>query len=160
MKKITLKRYRVSVILDDDDYEKFKSFNWWLLSSSKSKHRYVATNMKVDETLIRLALIHREIMNAKKGEIVDHINGNTLDNRKKNLRIVTRQQNTWNSTKHKTNKTGYKGIMHYKYKKGWFKVQVRQNNKVYYLGIYPDIEQAKKVYINFVKKHRGEYAKW
>lgn len=70
------------VILDDDDYEKFKDKSWHLLDG-----RYAANGH---------SYLHRLIMNAPKGMVVDHINHNTLDCRKKNLRIVSQAENCKN----------------------------------------------------------------
>ena len=58
----------------------------------------------------RYVLLHRLIIDAKKGEIVDHINRNRLDNRTSNLRIATRSQNTLNSAMRLDNTTGYRGV--------------------------------------------------
>jgi hypothetical protein len=54
--------------------------------------------------------MHRQIMGAKEGQEIDHINGNGLDNRRENLRIVTRSQNLANRPAFKSSKSGYKGV--------------------------------------------------
>ena len=54
--------------------------------------------------------VHRVIMNAPKGMDVDHINGDRLDNRKENLRICTRSQNSQNKKSRRDSKSGYKGV--------------------------------------------------
>lgn len=72
----------LKVILDDDDYEKFKHKKWHLLAS-----RYAANGHHY---------LHRLIMNAPKGMVVDHCNHNTLDCRKANLRIVSQAENCRN----------------------------------------------------------------
>lgn len=72
----------LSVILDDDDYEKFKGCKWHLLDG-----RYAANGHEY---------LHRLIMEAPKGKVVDHLNHNTLDCRKKNLRIVSQTENCQN----------------------------------------------------------------
>ena len=86
MKKIELSGKRgkgLYVILDDEDFEKFKNKNCYLLA-----RRYAATNNQY---------LHRLIMNAPKGKVVDHLNHNTLDCRKKNLRVVTQAENCKNT---------------------------------------------------------------
>lgn len=72
----------LEVILDDDDYEKFKNKKWHLLDG-----RYAANGH---------SYLHRLIMNAPKGKVVDHLNHNTLDCRKKNLRVVSQTENCQN----------------------------------------------------------------
>lgn len=73
----------LKVILDDEDFEKYKNIKWHLLDD-----RYAANGH---------TYLHRLIMNAPKGKVVDHLNHNTLDCRKKNMRVVTQSENCKNS---------------------------------------------------------------
>jgi hypothetical protein len=83
----------VHTIIDTEDYDRVRVAYWQ--PQQAYPHVYVITKKKhIIKTHQRL---HRFILKAKHDEIVDHINGDTLDNRKSNLRIVTAQQNTWNS---------------------------------------------------------------
>lgn len=67
-------------------------------------HNYVIGSKKVGR-------LHRYLLNVTDPKLdVDHINGDTLDNRDCNLRICTRQQNMYNRKLSKNNTTGYKGI--------------------------------------------------
>ena len=72
----------LEVLLDPEDYEKFKDRKWHLLAG-----RYAANGHDY---------LHRLIMNAPKGMVIDHLNHNTLDCRKKNLRIVSQAENCKN----------------------------------------------------------------
>lgn len=72
----------LEVIVDDDDYNKFNDRKWHLVAG-----RYAANGH---------SYLHRLIMDAPKDKVVDHINHNTLDCRKKNLRIVTQAENCAN----------------------------------------------------------------
>ena len=67
-------------------------------------------------------MLHRFVMKAKKGQIVDHINGNTLDNRLENLRIVTCTQNHYNHIKKPASNTGFWGVTVEKNK--YFRVRI------------------------------------
>lgn len=73
----------LEVIVDDDDYEKYKDRKWHLLDG-----RYAANGH---------SYLHRLVMNAPKGKVVDHLNHNTLDCRKRNLRIVSQPENCKNT---------------------------------------------------------------
>lgn len=84
--------------IDIDDYEKVQSFKYlWYVATSykknKTKKSYVYSSSGPNN--IRTAL-HRFIIGAQKGQIVDHINGNTMDNRKSNLRFVSLSENARN----------------------------------------------------------------
>lgn len=79
-------------IIDDDDYELVTSFGKW--HESDNGYAVKKTRVKGKNISVRM---HRVVMNAPEGLVVDHINQNKLDNRKVNLRCVSQQVNTWNS---------------------------------------------------------------
>lgn len=85
--------------------------------------------------------MHRIIMNAKKGEIVDHINRNSLDNRRSNLRIATHIENCRNARLKSDNKSGIRGVHWAKHAKSWV-AQIRINGKTKHLGCFLTIEEA------------------
>ena len=101
---MTIKSRKGIEILVDDDFTEFLKVKTWSILVKDSRN-YVITTFAPDYKHVYL---HRLIMGAKKGEFVDHINGNCLDNRKCNLRICTQQQNNRNRAISKNNKTGYK----------------------------------------------------
>lgn len=86
---------------------------------------------------------------------VDHINGDTLDNRRNNLRIVTSQQNKFN-TLQKNKKSGLpKGVT----KHGpSYRAAIWWNYQRYYLGTFPTIELAKQAYLRAAQSFQGNYA--
>ncbi len=92
-------------------------------------------------------------------KIIDHININTLDNRKENLRICTKTGNNRNVTKRKCNKTGLKGVSVFK-QNGKFRAYITVNNKQIHLGYYNDKEKAHLAYIEASKKYHGEYGRF
>lgn len=107
--QLQYKEQKVIVLFDREDFEKINKLHW-KVSKKKSK-LYVCTGQnKNGEKIIYL---HNYLMNYNPtvGYEVDHINGNSLDNRKENLRIVTRQENVQNSNVRKDNKTtGIRGV--------------------------------------------------
>jgi hypothetical protein len=97
--------------------------------------------------------LHRFIINAPKGILVDHINGNALDNRKINLRLATDIENSQNrSGAAISSKTGIRGVSLCKQTNKWL-TQVVLNKKAYNLGRYDSIEEAECV----VKEFRAKY---
>ena len=99
------------VLVDDEDVGRCSAYSWFIFTVSGGL-KYAAAN--VDGKRIYL---HRFITNAQPGQYVDHINGNSLDNRKENLRITTQSVNAANSRMYTNNTTGYRGVS--KYRKGW-----------------------------------------
>lgn len=99
MKKLLLNNTGHHALIDDDDYDKITSFGVWYESDTgyALKRGYIQGK----SSTIRM---HRVIMDAPKGVEVDHINGNKLDNRKNNLRVVSHAINSWNVIQNKKRK--------------------------------------------------------
>jgi len=89
---------------------------------------------------------------------VDHINGNPLDNRRENLRICTRAQNTCNRKAVVNSKSGYKGVTKKNSSRKWIP-EIRKDGKKLYLGSYNTPEEAAKAYDKAAKEIFGEFAK-
>lgn len=83
--------------------------------------------------------MHREITQAKEGEVVDHINHNTLDNRKINLRVCTHRQNMRNQVKPKNNTSRFKGVNK---EKGRWRARILVDKKRLSLGMFENIFDA------------------
>jgi hypothetical protein len=93
-------------IIDADDIERVAEHKWHL------SHGYVQSSPGPGS-------LHRFVMNAKRDQIIDHINRNPLDNRKANLRVATRSINVHNSKIPVTNQSGVKGVYYHKATGGW-----------------------------------------
>lgn len=138
---------KARVKIDLDDVETVQNLKWTIDGNG-----YVSYNRKKEKTI----LMHRFIMNCSDDMVVDHINHNILDNRKENLRIVTKSQNNMNRDLGINNKSGYKGINWNKDAQKWM-VRIRANNKVIYLGLYEKLEDAIKVRKEAEEKYFKEY---
>lgn len=111
MKTIPLSKNR-NAIVDDSDYELLNGYKWCCDSKN-----YAMRSEKRSETGRQkrsVVYMHRVIMKAKKGVQVDHINGDSLDNRKTNLRLASHSENMRNRKLQKNNTTGYKGVWYNK----------------------------------------------
>lgn len=107
---------------DLEDYEKISKYNW-----SITGNNYLI-NTKEDKAI----LMHRYILNAPENKLVDHINHNTLDNRKSNLRLCTSRQNNINK---KCNGFTLRNS-------GKYEVSIRANSGYEYLGRFATKEEA------------------
>lgn len=119
-----------------------------------SKYYYIMADRKMYK-LHRLAYFY--VTGTDPGDMqIDHINGNTLDNRFENLRLATNAQNSKNYKKPITNKSGFKGVSWCKQNKKWY-AQIKVNNKKIYLGRYNSKLYAALVYARAAKKYFGEW---
>lgn len=98
----------------------------------------------------------RILLNAVNGQEVDHINGNTLDNRRCNLRLATSQQNKFNQTVRKTKASGLpKGVT----KHGpSYRAIIWINYTRYYLGTFITVAEAEAAYLAAAEKYHKEFA--
>lgn len=102
-------------------------------------------------------LMHRQIIDAPDGVNVDHINGNKLDNRCTNLRLVNQSQNNANQRgAKKGSKSGVKGVYWHNAAGKWC-AEVIHNRKKYYLGLYDNLEEARKARNDKAKELHGDY---
>lgn len=117
-----------SVKVDDEDFEILKHYTWCLM---KYKHSYYAYCNTCDEYGQRhTTRMHKMIMRDQlfEGCVVDHINGNGLDNRRCNLRVVDRSTNSRNSKLSEANTSGYTGVHLDKQQQKWI-ASIYDNNK-------------------------------
>jgi hypothetical protein len=109
----------------------------------------------------KMLYMHRLIMGAQAGQIVDHINGDTLDNRRENLRLCTPRQNLMNTLRVKPNITGFRGV-HYHAprgrRKGYFAAVLKVEGRKYYSGYFGTAEAAARHRDALALKHHGEFA--
>jgi hypothetical protein len=109
----------------------------------------------------KLYLVHRIIYLFHHGvlpEILDHINGDPLDNRIENLRPATHSQNLYNSKLRKDNTSGVKGVSWHKQSQKWM-VRIRIGTFRKSLGLFDDLELAKLVSIEAQNKYYKEFAR-
>lgn len=89
--------------------------------------------------------------------MIDHINGDPSDNRWVNLREATKSQNMMNVGKIKSNTSGVRGVGWSKAAQKW-RAYIRHNKIDIHLGLFDNIEDARKVRIEAVKKYHGNFA--
>lgn len=154
MKKIKLTQGKYAIV-DDRDYEELNKFSWHYAGG------YARRNKRLSNGKRRIVFMHRELMNTPSGYETDHINGNRLDNRRSNLRVVTKSQNQRNAIARKgTSK--YKGVSFHKtkrHKTGYWIARIQVDGKVNRLGYFKSEVDAAKAYNEAAIKHYGIYAK-
>jgi len=149
MKTIPLKRGKFTIV-DDGDYDYLSQFRWYCI---KDGNIFYARRNNSGTTVF----MHREILSPLIGFHTDHINGDGLDNRRENLRIVTNQQNQMNRGAQKNNKLSVKGVSFHKRAKK-YQAQISVNGKVVALGYFKTVEEASLEYQKAASIHFGKYA--
>ena len=129
----------VKVKIDKEDIEKCKKY-MWNLKFVKNKTPYIQTNLHKEDFIgkYKTILLHRYLIDCPMGLEIDHINQDTFDNRKQNLRCVDRTTNVRNK-KIKENQNIYWNNRRNKYQ-----VSVRVDNKNISGGYFDDIEKARE----------------
>ena len=103
-------------------------------------------------------ILHRIIMNAPDDIEIDHIDGDTKNCRKYNMRFATRSENNRNQRLRKDNSSGFKGVHWNKYANKWI-AQINVDKKHYCLGRFKTVEEAVNVYNEAAVKYHKEFAK-
>jgi hypothetical protein len=151
---ITLTRGYVTIV-NDADYEELSKHEWYAKVSPSTV--YAARSVRINGVW-KTVRMHREIVGAKPGEEVDHINHNGLDNRRENLRICSRFQNQGNQRRRQEASSQYKGV-HWKKAAGRWRAQISHNGSRRHLGYFTDEVEAAKAYDEAALSQWGEYAK-
>lgn len=126
------------VLFDIEDAEKVEKYNWHLHIRKEDMQTYaIASTYILDNKKRKTLKMHRYLINYNGNLTVDHINHNTLDNRKKNLRVVSIFENNLNKT---NNTSGCVGVAWNKNGQSW---QVTFQQK--YIGSFKNFDEAVKV---------------
>jgi len=168
------KEERKFTIVDPADFYRLNSFYW--LTCGKNDNLYAARLVRLKSGRLGTVLMHREIYfncsnahlsNLSRpvlhsfsdgGSVVDHINTDSLDNRKANLRLATYSQNSCNSRRDKSNTySRFRGVSFSKRKGKWF-AAIRANGKKIWLGYFENELDAAKVYDNAAREYHKEFA--
>jgi hypothetical protein len=130
----------VETIIDTDDLEKVSQIRGtWFCYASRGKI-YIATSIMISGKSNKVS-IHRIVSNAKINDITDHINRDTLDNRKCNLRIVNVKENSQNKSISTLSSSGERGVSWHKKQKKWI-ARVSIERKRIQIGSFDTKEEA------------------
>lgn len=150
MQQVRLSR-GLFALVDDCDFPKINKHKWCVCGKDNNWYAMTIINRKT-------VLMHRFILEIKEKLVyVDHINHNSLDNRRENLRLCGNSENQHNSKKHRDNTSGYKGVYWNKSAKKWIAyINIKKKGK--HIGAFEDKIEAAKAYDKYAISIFGEFA--
>jgi hypothetical protein len=142
--------------IDKEDYVKIKDFGWFL------REGYAIARVGIRSNLTQVksshTWMHRVILGYFGDQEIDHIDCNGLNNRKSNLRLANRTQNTQNAVIRKDSTSGFKGVNYHKRNKRW-RARIAVGKKRISLGCYTTKEEANDAVEKARKNLHGEFAR-
>lgn len=156
MKKLKLKNSNIFTIVDDEDYVQLIKHQWCLRKDGYV-HKYVIKWNGTDKQW----LIHRFILNihqTNQNIKVDHIDGNTLNNQKCNLRLCTTQNNCCNQKKQDNQTSKFKGVSWHKKSNKW-RATISDKYKAIHLGLFNSEIEAGEIYDYYAIKFYKQFAR-
>jgi hypothetical protein len=128
-------------LVDACDYARVSVIPWHALKDEQGEPRYARTSMKMESGRHRTVLMHRFILGMDGADIVDHINGNGLDNRRVNLRFASAKESARNTKPR--GRTRLNGVRRYAH---GYLATIAPNGMEIYLGTYDTPDEAAAVY--------------
>lgn len=151
MRLIPLTQGKVAKV-DDEDYDYLNQWKWY---AHKCGKRYYATRKERKDILLRM---HRVLLNMPQAMQIDHIDGDSLNNQKLNLRVCTQAENLRNKENTRGGTSIFKGVSMAGRHKKW-RSQIKLNSKTLHLGYFNSESEAAKIYDIAAKKYHGDFAK-
>ena len=152
------KHGKFTALIDEEDWDKVKDYKW-RIDKPSSRPRYGPYVIGYNKQLKKEGKLHRVIMDAPKGMLVDHIDGDGLNNTKQNLRLCTHKENQRNKKANYNNPTGFKGVkVHGNKYRARLSYKIGGKSGEHSLGIYNTPEEAARAYDKKAIELHGEFA--
>jgi hypothetical protein len=172
-RRIPLTQGRFAIV-DPADFPHLNRHKWRLCRTKGKNTLYAERSVRLPGGGYSRILMYREILSLSKGKnhelitksyhrylsggyVIDHINGNGLDNRRANLRLATVAQNAWNSKK-RNPRSGYKGVW-FAADKGLWRAAIVCHGRRIHLGYFKDKIAAAKAYDAAALKYYKDFAR-
>jgi hypothetical protein len=144
--KVIYTKRQQPILVDEDDYERLNNDCWCLNSVG-----YAVRTINGKQVPM-----HRIITSVPDGLYVDHINHDTKDNRKENLRVCTQSQNMRNARLKSNNRSGASGVYFNKQSQRWM-ARIKVNYKYIFLGLFKEKQDAIDARSMAEDKYFGEF---
>lgn len=152
----------VVALVDDEDYAAMSAVKWFAHPSRRTNGDmfwYAARMIPGRKDHERgLLMMHRVILNVPKGLVVDHIDGNGVNNTRANLRICTQAENMRNIRLRSDSRNPHKGVQ-WRPHANAYGVRVTVNHTTHWVGYFKDPEEAARARDEAAKRLHGEFAR-
>jgi hypothetical protein len=144
----------LTALVSDEDFEFLSQWKWY---AAKTGSGNIYARRVDHRKKNKVIFMHRVITNAPGGLVVDHINHNTLDNRRENLRVCTNYENFQNVNPDKMSSSfgkssrGYRGVRLFEGK--WWRAQIHIGKKAIHLGTFKTAEDAARAHDEAARKY-------
>jgi hypothetical protein len=156
MKKIKLTKSKFALV-DNSDFEELNKYKWYCFKYGNTYYAMRSSNrIKGKQTVIKM---HRFLMNPLKGQQIDHVDGNGLNNQRKNLRICNHSENQRNKKIYKSNISGFKGVSWNKNANKWQSF-IRVDSKRIHLGYFKSKLSAFETYCKASVEFHGKFSRF
>ena len=142
MKEIRLTQGQLTMV-DDEDFEGLNRHKWCASYNSNTKSYYAVRHIRGENGKSRTVCLAREILDCPKSRQVDHVNHDTLDNRKCNLSLVSHRQNHQNRKDQTAVSSVYPGV--HKTRNKW-RARIQIGGKCMHLGFFDNERTAFEAY--------------
>jgi len=149
---------RFTAMIDQEDADHVVHLHWTGYTSPGSRTYYAGHWKRLPNGKYLVIPMHRLIMDAPENRLVDHRNGDGLDNRRSNLRLATSGQNNTNTRNRSDNTSGYRGVTWDATRQLW-SARLSEAGKTINLGRYPTAEAAARAYDIGAIKLYGDFAR-
>ena len=143
-------------IVDASDYEWLSRFHWRILVTGRSC--YAIRHIRKDDGTWTTLRMHRAIFDAPDGALIDHVDGNGLNNTRGNLRLATKSENAKNTKIRSNNLSGYRGVSWFK-RDGTWRATIQSGRKWLHIGYYGTPEEAARAYDAVAMQLHGQFAR-
>jgi len=146
---------RGGVALVDFEDADLADFKWYANKNGRTIYAMRGKRSVYMHRVIMSRVLGREL---QKGECVDHVDGNGVNNTRSNLRLATYSQNQHNQRKSVANTSGYKGVHWNKARQKW-QVRIQSDGKRISLGYFDTPAEGHRAYCQAAKQFYGDFAR-
>jgi hypothetical protein len=146
----------LQAVIAAEDVPLVEGYNWF--AAARGKHVYAGRSLWLGGPKPnRLILMHRVLMGDPEGMLVDHVDGDGLNNVRSNLRVAVMAQNLHNTGRHRDNKSGFKGV--HEQRPGRWVAYIMAFGRKEYLGIHDTPDAAHAAYCEASLRLHGEFSR-